>query len=70
MLTNKAKFERRKQRVRARIKKETSLLRMSVFKSNKHLQVQIIDDSKSATLLGMSTLQKPFAKLKNIILFC
>ena len=65
MLTNKARFKRRTQRVRSRIKKESSLPRLSVFKSNRHLQVQVIDDLKSITVSGVSTLQKEFSKLKN-----
>jgi len=31
---------------------------MSVFRSNKHLQVQLIDDENGKTLLGLSTLSK------------
>ncbi|MCL7487928.1 MAG: 50S ribosomal protein L18 [Desulfobulbaceae bacterium] len=34
--------------------------RMRVFKSNRHIYVQIIDDTKHATLLAMSTKDKGF----------
>lgn len=65
MLSNKAKFERRKNRIRTRIKKQSSLPRLCVFKSNQHIHVQVIDDLKGVTIASASTLQKDFNKLKN-----
>jgi len=38
--------------------------RMTVFKSNKNLYVQVIDDETSSTLLSVSTLEKDFSSLK------
>lgn len=35
---------------------------MSVFRSNKHLYVQVIDDSKMHTLASASTMQKPVSE--------
>nr|CAD1816820.1 unnamed protein product [Ananas comosus var. bracteatus] len=36
--------------------------RMSVFRSNKHLYVQVIDDTKMHTLASASTMQKPVSE--------
>lgn len=52
--------ERREQRVRTRIRKHVSsdCPRLSVFRSNKHIYAQIIDDTKGVTLASASTLDK------------
>lgn len=58
----KDKFTMRKkraQRVRRRIK-ETGRPRLSVVKSNSHIQVQLIDDEKGVTVAGASTYSKGF----------
>ncbi len=65
MLSNKDKFIRRKQRTRARIRKESDLSRLSVFKSNSHIHVQLFDDKNGITLVSVSTQQKEFEKLAN-----
>ncbi|ACI98158.1 MULTISPECIES: 50S ribosomal protein L18 [Rhodospirillales] len=50
---------RRKQRVRARIKKYGSgRPRLSVFRSSKHIYAQIIDDTAGHTLAAASSLDK------------
>ncbi len=46
---------RRHIRVRARVSGTTERPRLSVFKSNRYLQVQIIDDVKCRTLVSGST---------------
>jgi len=56
MLTNKIK---RTQRVRFKIKKKNNL-RLSVFRSNKFIYAQLIDDSIGKTLLSSSSIQKEF----------
>jgi large subunit ribosomal protein L18 len=50
-------FEKRKQRIRASIKKnnKTSRIRLSVFRSNNHIYAQLIDDENSLTLASVST---------------
>jgi large subunit ribosomal protein L18 len=48
-------YERRKFRVRNRIKR-TGRLRLSVFRSLKHIYAQIIDDEKGETLVAESSL--------------
>lgn len=47
-------FEQRRKRVRSKIKGITNCPRISVFRSNKLIYVQIIDDLKGKTLLAMS----------------
>ncbi|MBI4121519.1 MAG: 50S ribosomal protein L18 [Candidatus Ryanbacteria bacterium] len=44
----------RHKRVRARIHGTSTRPRLSVFRSNKHLHAQLIDDAAGKTLLGMS----------------
>ena len=54
---SKALFERRKQRVRSAIRRQTnSRVRLSVFRSGRHIYAQLIDDSKGATLAAASSL--------------
>lgn len=48
--------ERRKFRVRKRLTGTTERPRLSVFRSHKHLYVQLIDDRQGRTLLAASTL--------------
>lgn len=57
-----ARFQRRKERVRAKIKKVSGRNRLSVFKSGQHIYAQIIDDSTSRTLVAASTLDKEIRK--------
>lgn len=59
-------FERRKKRVRFAIrKKAVGRVRLSVFRSGKHIYAQIIDDSHGATLVSASTIEKVIsAKIK------
>lgn len=53
---NKRK-ERRALHVRSRIKRDTTLPRISVFRSLKQIYAQIIDDAQHATLVSCSSLQ-------------
>ena len=63
MNTKKALFEKRKLRNRLSIKKNIgSKLRLSVFRSNKHIYCQIIDDIKQVTLCSSSTLDPEVKK--------
>ncbi len=51
--------ERRRRRVRAHIRKVAEdRPRLSVFRSNKHIYCQVIDDAKGVTLAAASTLDK------------
>ncbi len=59
MLSVRELKERRKLRVRRKIQKTSSgRPRLSVFRSNKHIYAQVIDDDKGATLAAASTLDK------------
>lgn len=62
----KLRLEKRKLRIRKKIFGTQDRPRLSVFKSLKNLEVQIINDETGKTLLGMSTLSKEVKdKLKN-----
>ena len=51
--------ERRTHRVRNRIRKSrTSRLRLTVFRSNRHMSAQIIDDENGKTLVSACSVEK------------
>lgn len=59
--------ERRRFRVRNRLKHDAAMMRaedrrprMSVFRSNKHMYVQIIDDEAGRVLASASTVERSF----------
>lgn len=52
---------RRKKRIRARVHGTPERPRMCVFRSNRHLYIQVIDDTIGHTLVAMST-QSPEIK--------
>lgn len=59
MATARETLLRRKQRTRNKIGKgSASRLRLSVFRSNKHIYAQVIDDDKGSTLATASSLDK------------
>mgnify|MGYP001192595481 FL=1 len=63
MSTKKSLFDKRKLRNRLSIKKNIgNKLRLSVFRSNKHIYCQIIDDVKQVTLCSSSTLDPKVKK--------
>lgn len=49
---------RRGFRVRNRIKRDSTRPRLSVFRSHKHMYVQVIDDARGHTLASASTSEK------------
>ncbi len=58
---NKTKklLERRKLRVRLKIRRNAALRpRLSVFRSSKHIYAQVIDDARGRTLAAASSLDK------------
>ena len=57
---------RRKIRTRFNLRKKSSRNRMSVFKSNNHIYVQVINDNKGVTLVSASSLEKNFKELNSI----
>ncbi|MDR1365903.1 MAG: 50S ribosomal protein L18 [Holosporales bacterium] len=57
-------FKRRERRVRYKVKKLAyGRNRLSVFRSQRHVYAQIIDDEKGVTLCSASTLCDEFSKL-------
>ena len=55
----------RKKRIKLKLQKQTSRLRLSVFRSTKHIYAQIVDDNEGKTLVAVSTLSPNFKeKLK------
>lgn len=50
--------QRRKKRIRSKISGTEARPRMSVFKSSKHIYVQVIDDIKGHTLVSASSFEK------------
>ena len=54
---SKSLFARRSQRVRTKVKQK-GRVRLSVFRSGKHIYAQLIDDAKGVTLASASTLGK------------
>jgi large subunit ribosomal protein L18 len=49
---------KRKRRIRARVEGTAERPRLAVFRSNKHLHVQLIDDVKGHTLVAASTVEQ------------
>lgn len=55
-----------KMRIRKRISGTTEMPRLTVFRSNKQIYAQIIDDVNGKTLLGVSSLSKELGENKSI----
>jgi large subunit ribosomal protein L18 len=58
------KRQKRKAHIRKRIAGTAARPRMSVFRSNRSLSIQIIDDDRGHTLASASTLEKDLRSLK------
>ena len=59
MKSTKHLYERRKRRVRTRLRRVSGdRPRLSVFRSNRHIYAQIIDDTKGVTLAAASSLEQ------------
>ena len=52
---------RRKRRIRKRVTGSGERPRLTVFRSNKHIYAQVIDDATSKSLASVSSLSKPLA---------
>lgn len=62
-MAHETAFERRARRQRFKLRDNSpGKLRMSVFRSNMHFAVQIIDDSKGHTVVSVSTMEKALKK--------
>jgi len=53
---------KRHNRLRGRVEGQEERPRLSVFRSNTHLYVQVIDDTKGHTLVSVSTTEKDVRK--------
>lgn len=54
-------WERRKIRVRKKVKGTSERPRLNVYRSNRHIYAQVIDDTTGKTLVAFSTAGKEFA---------
>ena len=64
MSDKQLKRRRRHKRVRAKIKGTTKIPRLCVFRSNKHIYAQLIDDEKGKTFISASDLDLKKSKTK------
>ncbi len=62
-MTKLSKKNRRTERIRLKIKKKNNL-RLSLFRSNKFIYAQLIDDSSGKTIISASSIQKEFREIK------
>ncbi len=58
--------ERRKKRVRKKVSGTPERPRLSVFRSNRHLYCQAIDDTRGHTIASACTLEKDFKPYVNL----
>jgi large subunit ribosomal protein L18 len=67
MKTSKQLFDRRRGRVRGKISKRSrGRVRLSVFRSGRHIYAQVIDDRSGNTIASASSLEKDLrSSLKN-----
>ena len=66
-LANKnAERQRRHARIRAKVSGTATCPRLCVFRSNKHIQAQIIDDEKGNTLVSCSSIDLKIAVGSNV----
>jgi large subunit ribosomal protein L18 len=64
MLEKDRKRLRRKVHIRKRVSGTAERPRMTVTKSNRHLSMQVVDDTKGCTLASASTLEKELRNIK------
>jgi large subunit ribosomal protein L18 len=61
----KIKRERRHKKIRAKVSGISSMPRLSVFRSNKRIYAQMIDDEKSKTILESNSLKLKGKMMEN-----
>lgn len=64
MRSTRKKFEIRRARNRTKISDVSGRIRLSVFKSGRHIYAQVIDDTKAVVLAHASTLEADLRKPK------
>jgi large subunit ribosomal protein L18 len=62
--TKPAKRLRRRRRVRAKVHGSAERPRLSVFRSNRGIQAQLIDDVKGHTIAAVSWIEKDLSRLQ------
>ena len=65
LIEKNRKRNQRKLHIRKTIKGTPERPRMSVFRSNKHMYVQVIDDLSGVTIASVNTMEKEFNSLGN-----
>lgn len=63
-LTKRERRSRIKQRIRSRLSGTTEIPRMSVYRSNKQIYAQIVNDETGKTILSASSKEKEIADQK------
>jgi large subunit ribosomal protein L18 len=58
MRTKNQRFQKRRERLRTKLRKVSDRHRLSIFKSGQHIYAQIIDDVTATTLVAASTLDR------------
>ena len=66
VLSPPAKRLKRRRRVRAKVRGTAERPRLSVFRSNKGLFVQLVDDISGKTLVGVSWIEPEFRSLQSM----
>lgn len=61
----KKRYQRRRLRVKRKVRANRSKSRLCISRSNKNFFAQIIDDAQGHTLVAASTLEKSFPVLKS-----
>lgn len=61
------KLKKRKMHIRKSISGTASRPRMTVFRSNHHMYIQVIDDVAEKTLISANTVEADLANLKNTV---
>lgn len=67
MVDKKRKHSRRKEHIRKSISGTALRPRMTVFRSNMHMYIQVIDDTTGNTLVSASTVEKEFSTWRNTV---
>jgi large subunit ribosomal protein L18 len=65
VIDKQRKLQQRKRHIRKRINGTGTKPRMSVYRSNTHMYVQVIDDVAGVTLAAASTVEPELKDLKN-----
>jgi len=65
-LTKRERRIRIKRRIRKRVYGENAVPRLTVYRSNKHIYAQIIDDTKGVTLVSASSKEKQVSEVASL----